>query len=128
MVRLVVRAPRRGAVVRRRVHHARGPGRRTGAFASGVVGAFLEQTAAEHPFDDGSAHEARVLERDVVVAGDFVLPPHPGRRRGGGAGVEDLLDRFRDLVIARALPEEAGAILHGMPEDQVRRLSAQAAQ
>ena len=42
--------------------------------------------------------------------------------------VEDLLDRFRDLVIARALPEEAGAILHGMPEDQVRRLSAQAAQ
>ena len=87
MVRLVVRAPRRGAVVRRRVHHARGPGRRTGAFASGVVGAFLEQTAAEHPFDDGPAHEARVLERDVVVAGDLVLPPHTGRRRGGGAGV-----------------------------------------
>ncbi|WP_335342031.1 DNA polymerase III subunit gamma and tau [Micrococcus lacusdianchii] len=42
--------------------------------------------------------------------------------------VEDLLDRFRDLVIARALPDEAGAILHGMPEDQVRRLAAQAAQ
>ena len=42
--------------------------------------------------------------------------------------VEDLLDRFRDLVIARALPEEAGSILHGMPEDQVRRLAAQAAQ
>ena len=87
MVRLVGRAPRRGAVVRRRVHHARGPGRRTGAFASGVVGAFLEQAAAEHPFDDGPAHEARVLERDVVVAGDLVLPPHTGRRRGGGAGV-----------------------------------------
>lgn len=42
--------------------------------------------------------------------------------------VEDLLDRFRDLVIARALPDEAGSILHGMPDDQVRRLAAQAAQ
>ena len=36
------------------------------------LNARLEQTAAEHPFDDGPAHEARVLERDVVVAGDQV--------------------------------------------------------
>ncbi|UBH24729.1 DNA polymerase III subunit gamma and tau [Micrococcus porci] len=42
--------------------------------------------------------------------------------------VEDLLERFRDLVIARALPDEASSILHGMPEDQVRRLAAQASQ
>lgn len=42
--------------------------------------------------------------------------------------VEDLLDRFRDLVIARAMPEQAQAVLHGVPEDQVRRLAAQSAQ
>lgn len=42
--------------------------------------------------------------------------------------VEDLLDRFRDLVIARAMPDQASAVLHGVPEDQVRRLAAQAAQ
>ena len=42
--------------------------------------------------------------------------------------VEDLLDRFRDLVIARAMPDQASVVLHGVPEDQVRRLAAQAAQ
>ena len=42
--------------------------------------------------------------------------------------VEDLLDRFRDLVIARAMPDQASVVLHGVPEDQVRRLTAQAAQ
>ncbi len=42
--------------------------------------------------------------------------------------VEDLLDRFRDLVIARAMPDQASVVLHGVPDDQVRRLTAQAAQ
>ncbi|QCU79025.1 DNA polymerase III subunit gamma and tau [Citricoccus sp. SGAir0253] len=42
--------------------------------------------------------------------------------------VEDLLERFRDLVIVKAMPDSASSVLHGMPEDQVRRLEAQAAQ
>lgn len=40
--------------------------------------------------------------------------------------VEDLLERFRDLVIVSAVGEAAGNILHGMPEDQVSRLRNQA--
>lgn len=40
--------------------------------------------------------------------------------------VEDLLERFRDLVIVDAVPESAANILHGMPEDQVARLRNQA--
>ncbi|NUL46546.1 DNA polymerase III subunit gamma and tau [Cellulosimicrobium funkei] len=42
--------------------------------------------------------------------------------------VEDLLERFRDLIIVKAMPDSASAVLHGMPEDQVRRLEAQSAQ
>ncbi|GAA1660186.1 hypothetical protein GCM10010977_07180 [Citricoccus zhacaiensis] len=42
--------------------------------------------------------------------------------------VEDLLERFRDLIIVKAMPESASAVLHGMPEDQVRRLETQSAQ
>ncbi|MGO1942681.1 MAG: DNA polymerase III subunit gamma and tau, partial [Yaniella sp.] len=42
--------------------------------------------------------------------------------------VQDLLERFRDVVIVRAAPEQAAGILHGMPEDQLRRLGAQAQQ
>ncbi|MDN6150643.1 MAG: DNA polymerase III subunit gamma and tau [Yaniella sp.] len=42
--------------------------------------------------------------------------------------VQDLLERFRDVVIVRAAPEQAAGILHGMPEDQLRRLEAQAQQ
>jgi DNA polymerase-3 subunit gamma/tau len=42
--------------------------------------------------------------------------------------VEDLLQRFRDLIIVNAVPESAGNILHGMPQDQVSRLRNQASQ
>src|SRR5699024_4415843 len=42
--------------------------------------------------------------------------------------VQDLLERFRDVVIVKAAPEQAPASLHGMPEDQLRRLEAQAHQ
>ena len=42
--------------------------------------------------------------------------------------VEDLLERFRDLVIVDAVPENAGNILHGTPEDQIARLRNQAHQ
>ncbi|WP_460446401.1 DNA polymerase III subunit gamma and tau, partial [Angustibacter aerolatus] len=40
--------------------------------------------------------------------------------------VEDLLERLRDLVVVQAVPDGAGAILRGMPEDQVERLRQQA--
>ncbi|TLM82209.1 DNA polymerase III subunit gamma and tau [Pseudarthrobacter sp. NamE2] len=40
--------------------------------------------------------------------------------------VEDLLERFRDLIIVKAMPESAQAILRGMPADQIARLQAQA--
>ena len=42
--------------------------------------------------------------------------------------VQDLLERFRDVVIVKAAPDEAAGILHGMPADQLRRLEAQANQ
>ncbi|MDQ0661681.1 DNA polymerase-3 subunit gamma/tau [Arthrobacter ulcerisalmonis] len=40
--------------------------------------------------------------------------------------VEDLLERFRDLIIVQAMPESAHAILRGTPEDQIARLKNQA--
>ncbi|HSU71045.1 MAG TPA: DNA polymerase III subunit gamma and tau, partial [Micrococcaceae bacterium] len=42
--------------------------------------------------------------------------------------VEDLLERFRDLIIVQAMPESAHAILRGMPEDQISRMRTQATQ
>jgi DNA polymerase III subunit gamma/tau len=42
--------------------------------------------------------------------------------------VEDLLERFRDLIIVQAMPESAHAILRGMPDDQISRMQTQAAQ
>ncbi|WGH82924.1 DNA polymerase III subunit gamma and tau [Auritidibacter ignavus] len=42
--------------------------------------------------------------------------------------VEDLLERLRDVVIVKAMAENAGSVLHGVSEDQIRRLNAQAAQ
>ncbi|MGX9898672.1 DNA polymerase III subunit gamma and tau [Arthrobacter sp. SA17] len=40
--------------------------------------------------------------------------------------VEDLLERFRDLIIVKAMPESAQSILRGMPADQIARLQNQA--
>ncbi|HEX2246006.1 MAG TPA: DNA polymerase III subunit gamma and tau, partial [Arthrobacter sp.] len=42
--------------------------------------------------------------------------------------VEDLLERFRDLIIVKAMPESAHAILRGVPEDQIARMQTQANQ
>ncbi|HEX3003220.1 MAG TPA: DNA polymerase III subunit gamma and tau [Angustibacter sp.] len=41
--------------------------------------------------------------------------------------VEDLLERLRDLVVISAVPDGAGAILRGIPEDQLDRMRDQAA-
>ena len=42
--------------------------------------------------------------------------------------VEDLLERFRDLIIVNAMPDSAAAVLRGTPEDQISRMSTQAGQ
>ncbi len=40
--------------------------------------------------------------------------------------VEDLLERFRDLIVIAAAPDGASAILRGLPADQVERMRQQA--
>ncbi|SDP72325.1 DNA polymerase-3 subunit gamma/tau [Arthrobacter sp. ok909] len=40
--------------------------------------------------------------------------------------VEDLLERFRDLIIVQAMPESAQSILRGIPADQIARMQNQA--
>ncbi|MBM7847440.1 DNA polymerase III subunit gamma and tau [Arthrobacter roseus] len=42
--------------------------------------------------------------------------------------VEDLLERFRDLIIINAMPESSAAVLRGVPADQLARLQTQANQ
>ncbi|WEV76842.1 DNA polymerase III subunit gamma and tau [Janibacter cremeus] len=39
--------------------------------------------------------------------------------------VEDLLERFRDLIVIAAAPEGAAAILRGLPGDQIERMRQQ---
>jgi DNA polymerase III subunit gamma/tau len=41
--------------------------------------------------------------------------------------VEDLLERLRDLIIVAATADRASAVMRGMPQDQLDRMSAQAA-
>ena len=40
--------------------------------------------------------------------------------------VEDLLERFRDLIIVEASPQGAASLLRGVPQDQLDRMSVQA--
>ena len=40
--------------------------------------------------------------------------------------VEDLLERLRDLIVVKAVPQSAVQILQGVPQDQLERLAAQA--
>ncbi|MDQ0737004.1 DNA polymerase III subunit gamma and tau [Arthrobacter agilis] len=42
--------------------------------------------------------------------------------------VEDLLERFRDLIVINAVPEGAASILRGVPDDQLNRMRSQANQ
>ncbi|GAB3181296.1 hypothetical protein GCM10027060_12070 [Nesterenkonia halophila] len=41
--------------------------------------------------------------------------------------VEDLLERMRDLIIVKTMPDNPGAILRGVPDDQIRSMQQQAA-
>jgi DNA polymerase-3 subunit gamma/tau len=68
---------------------------------------------------------------DAVAAGDsgtvfravdrVIQTGHDPRRF-----VEDLLERFRDLIIVQALPDAAESILRGVPADQLARMRTQA--
>lgn len=58
----------------------------------------------------------------VFAAVDRVIQSGQDPRRF----VEDLLERFRDLILVRAIPENASDVLHGVPEDQIQRMAAQA--
>ncbi len=58
----------------------------------------------------------------VFAAVDRVIQSGQDPRRF----VEDLLERFRDLILVRAIPENAADVLHGVPEDQIQRMAAQA--
>ena len=40
--------------------------------------------------------------------------------------VEDLLERLRDLIVVKAVPQSAAQILQGVPQDQLNRLAVQA--
>ena len=40
--------------------------------------------------------------------------------------MEDLLERLRDLIVVKAVPQAAGQILQGVPQDQLERLAQQA--
>ncbi|WP_237204447.1 DNA polymerase III subunit gamma and tau [Rothia nasimurium] len=68
-------------------------------------------------FASGSAAE-------VFGAVDKVIQTGQDPRRF----VEDLLERFRDLIMVKAVPDAAGSILRGLAPDQLERLRAQAGQ
>ncbi len=41
--------------------------------------------------------------------------------------VEDLLERFRDLIVLAAVPDGASSVLRGLPADQIERMRVQSA-
>lgn len=68
-------------------------------------------------FASGSAAE-------VFASVDRVIQTGQDPRRF----VEDLLERFRDLIIVKAVPDSAGSILRGLAADQLDRMRTQAEQ
>ncbi|GAB3553756.1 hypothetical protein GCM10027404_26880 [Arthrobacter tumbae] len=70
---------------------------------------------------------------DAIAAGDsatvfgavdrVIQTGHDPRRF-----VEDLLERFRDLIIVNAVPDAAASILRGTPDDQLNRMRTQSQQ
>jgi DNA polymerase-3 subunit gamma/tau len=67
-----------------------------------------------------AAHDSGAVFRAV----DRVIQTGQDPRRF----VEDLLERFRDLIVVKAVPDQAAAVLRGLSEDQLERLRAQAGQ
>ena len=95
---------------------------------SGDDGVTYERAVSLLGYTDATLLDAVV---DAFAAGDaatvfkvvdrVVESGHEPRRF-----VEDLLERLRDLLVISAVPEGAGAILRGVPEDQLERLRDQA--
>ncbi|QFG67568.1 DNA polymerase III subunit gamma and tau [Ornithinimicrobium pratense] len=95
---------------------------------AGQEGLTYERTAALLGFTDVELLDAVV---DAVAAGDSATvfqqvdrvmeSGHDPRRF-----VEDLLERYRDLIVLAAVGEQAGGLLPGLPEDQVERMRRQA--
>lgn len=80
----------------------------------GYTHASLLDDVVEAVFASDAATVFRAVDR-VIQTG------HDPRRF-----VEDLLERFRDLIIVQAIPGSAQAILRGLPADQIARLQNQA--
>ncbi len=88
-----------------------------------------EMAASLLGFTDGELIDATI---DSFAAGDgaavfaqvdkVVESGHDPRRF-----VEDLLERLRDLIVVAAVPDGAGAVLRGVPDDQLDRMRGQAA-
>lgn len=94
---------------------------------AGQEGLTYERTAALLGFTDVELLDAVV---DAVAAGDAATvfqqvdrvmeSGHDPRRF-----VEDLLERYRDLIVLSAVGEHVGGLLPGLPDDQVERMRRQ---
>lgn len=85
--------------------------------ATNLLG-FTDVELLNRAVDAIAAHDAATL---FGVLDEVIGSGHEPRRF-----VEDLLERFRDLIVLVAAPERARDLLPDVPSDQVQRLSAQA--
>ena len=85
--------------------------------ATNLLG-FTDVELLNRAVDAIAAHDAATL---FGVLDEVIGSGHEPRRF-----VEDLLERFRDLIVLVAAPERARELLPDVPSDQVQRLSAQA--
>ena len=92
-------------------------------------GLTYERAAALLGFTDGELLDAAVTAFGADDAAgvfrviDSVIETGLDPRRF----VEDLLERFRDLIVVAAAPDGAAAILRGLPGDQIDRMRQQSA-
>ncbi|MDN5764943.1 MAG: DNA polymerase III subunit gamma and tau [Humibacillus sp.] len=80
---------------------------------------FTDGELLDATIDALAAHDGAATFRQV----DKVIESGHDPRRF----VEDLLERLRDLIIVAAVPEGAGQVLRGTPEDQLERMRGQQA-
>lgn len=96
---------------------------------SDAAGLTYERAASLLGFTDGELLDATVTAfgsgdaAGVFKVIDSVIETGLDPRRF----VEDLLERFRDLIVVAAAPDGAAAILRGLPGDQIERMRQQSA-
>lgn len=95
-----------------------GPEGLTYASAAGLLG-FTDDELLDGIVDAFAAGDSAAVFRQI----DKVVESGSDPRRF----VEDLLERLRDLIVVAAVAEGAGAVLRGVPEDQLDRMRHQAA-